>query len=134
MDQGALSVLRTSIGEDSMAVHCPKCQSDRVGKKNYGKKAAGLIGASAGTVGGYAAASAGASAGAQTGMALGLFAGPVGATVGGIGGAIIGALVGGATGASAGIVLGTVLDETVLDNHICLACDHSFASESESFD
>lgn len=113
-----------------MSEQCPNCLSRRIGKKNYGKKAAGVIGASAGTYGGYVTAAAGARAGA----AVGVLAGPVGSTVGGIGGAVIGALLGGATGASAGVILGDVLDERVLDNHRCLECGYSFSTDSDSHD
>jgi DNA-directed RNA polymerase subunit RPC12/RpoP len=109
-----------------MSEQCPSCRSRRIGKKNYGKKAAGVIGASAGTYGGYVAAIAG----ARTGAAVGALAGPAG----GIGGAVIGALLGGATGASAGVVLGDVLDERVLDNHRCLECGYSFSANSDSRD
>lgn len=107
-----------------MSDKCPHCLSQRIGKNNYGKKAAGVVGASAGTYGGYVAAATGAHAGAK----LGIVAGPGGATVGGIGGAVIGALLGGATGASAGVILGDILDERVLDNLRCLDCGYSFSS------
>ncbi|WP_417502235.1 hypothetical protein [Marinobacter sp.] len=79
----------------------------RIGKKNYGKKAAGVVGASAGTYGGYVSVAAG----ARVGASLGVASGPMGAAVGGIGGALISALLGGATGASAGVILGEVLDQ-----------------------
>jgi DNA-directed RNA polymerase subunit RPC12/RpoP len=108
-----------------MSEQCPNCQSTRIGKKNYGKKAAGVVGASAGTYGGYISAASGGRVGASIGMA----AGPVGATVGGIGGVLIGALLGGATGASAGVILGQVLDECVFDNYRCLECGYSFSSD-----
>lgn len=110
-----------------MSEQCPNCRSIRIGKNNYGKKTAGVVGASAGTYGGYAAATAGAKAGAS----LGFVAGPVGAAVGGIGGAVIGALLGGATGASAGVLLGDVLDERVLDNYQCLECGYSFSVDPD---
>lgn len=108
-----------------MFEQCPSCQSTRIGKKNYGKKAAGVVGASAGTYGGYVSAASGGRVGASIGMA----AGPVDATVGGIGGVLIGALLGGATGASAGVILGQVLDEHVFDNYHCLECGYSFSSD-----
>jgi hypothetical protein len=113
-----------------MSEQCPNCLSSRIGKNNYGKKTAGVVGASAGAYGGYAAATVGARAGAT----LGIVAGPVGATVGGIGGAVIGALLGGATGASAGVILGDVLDERVLDNLRCLDCGYSFSTDPDSRD
>jgi hypothetical protein len=111
-----------------MSEQCPNCRSIRIGTNNYGKKTAGVIGASAGTYGGYAAATAG----AQAGAALGIVAGPVGAAVGGISGALIGALLGGATGASAGVMLGDALDKRVLDNYHCLECGYSFSADSGS--
>tara|TARA_R110000823_G_scaffold45496_6_gene117382 strand:+ start:201 stop:551 length:351 start_codon:yes stop_codon:yes gene_type:complete len=113
-----------------MPEQCPNCQSVRIGKKNYGKKAAGVVGASAGTYGGYVSAAAG----GRVGASLGVAAGPVGAAVGGIGGALIGALLGGATGASAGVILGEVLDERVFDNYRCLDCGYSFSTDPDSRD
>ena len=107
-----------------MSLECPRCQSNRIGSNNYGKKTAGVVGAGAGTVGGVSAASTGAAYGAS----LGFVAGPVGSVVGSLSGAIIGGLVGGTTGASAGVALGSVLDDQVLDNYRCLDCDYCFRS------
>lgn len=76
-----------------MSPQCPFCQSIRIGKNNYGKKTVGVVGTSAGVIGGFTAVASGARAGAT----LGLIAGPAGGPVGGIGGAIIGGLVGGVT-------------------------------------
>ncbi len=109
-----------------MSEQCPKCLSERIGRNNYGKKVAGVIGASAGVYGGYASAIAG----ARTGAAVGAIAGP--AT--GIGGAVIGGLLGGVTGVSAGVILGDVLDELVLDNYRCLECGHSFSIDADPED
>lgn len=109
-----------------MNEQCPKCLSERIGKNNYGKKAAGVLGAAAGVYSGYASTIAG----ARTGAMVGVMAGPVT----GIGGAVIGGLLGGVSGVSAGIILGDVLDEQVLDNNRCLECGHSFSKESESED
>ncbi|PFG11115.1 hypothetical protein [Marinobacter sp. LV10MA510-1] len=111
-----------------MSEQCPNCLSIRIGKNNYGKKAAGVVGASIGAYSGFTAVTAG----AQTGLAIGVRAGPVGAAAGGIGGAIIGAFLGGASGASAGVVFGDVLDGCVLDNHRCLDCGYSFTADSGS--
>lgn len=113
-----------------MSEQCPKCRSIRIGKNNYAKKTAGVVGASAGAYGGFAAATTGARAGA----ALGIVAGPVGAAASGIGGAVIGALLAGAYGASAGVILGDVLDDRVLDNYRCLDCGYSFSVNSDSPD
>ncbi|KMQ76401.1 hypothetical protein [Marinobacter subterrani] len=113
-----------------MSEQCPNCLSRRIGKKNYGKKAAGLVGASAGTFGGYSAATAGVHAGVKRGIV----AGPGGATVAGIGGAVIAALLGGASGASAGVILGEILDKRVVDNLRCLDCGYSFSTDPDSRD
>ena len=67
-----------------MSEQCPRCLSTRIGRNNYGKKAAGVVGAAAGVYGGYASAIAG----ARTGAVVGAMAGPVS----GIGGAVIVAL------------------------------------------
>jgi len=107
-----------------MSEKCPNCLSVRIGKNNYGKKTAGVVGAGAGAVGGVSAASTG----AAYGSAVGLVGGPVGVTFGRVTGAIIGGLVGGTTGASAGVALGEVLDGQVLDNYRCLECDYCFRS------
>ena len=109
-----------------MNEQCPKCLSTRIGRNNYGKKTAGVIGAAAGVYGGYTSAIAG----ARTGAVVGAMAGPVS----GIGGAVIGGLLGGVTGVSAGIILGDVLDEIVLDNYRCLECSHSFSIEPDAED
>jgi len=53
-----------------MSEQCPNCLSWRIGKNNYGKKTAGVVGASAGIYDGYAAATAGAQAGAAMGPAI----------------------------------------------------------------
>jgi hypothetical protein len=111
-----------------MSEQCPSCQSTRIGKKNYGKKAAGVVGASAGTYGGFVSAATG----GRVGASIGIAAGPVGAAVGGIGGVLIGALLGGATGASVGVILGDVLDDRVFDNYHCLECGYSFSADSGS--
>jgi uncharacterized membrane protein YeaQ/YmgE (transglycosylase-associated protein family) len=73
-----------------------------------------VVGASAGTYGGYAA-----TAGAQAGAALGIVAGPIGATVGG---AVIGALLGGASVPSAALI--TVMP-SVLISTLATISEHS---------
>ena len=60
-----------------MPEQCPNCQSVRIGKKNYGKKAAGVVGASAGTYGGYVSAAAGGLLGGATGASAGVILGEV---------------------------------------------------------
>lgn len=100
------------------AMQCPNCKSDRIEKKNYGKRTGTVVGAVAGAAGG-----------AKTGAALGLVAaGPVGAVAGSIAGSIIGALTGGTTGGMIGAKAGEVVDEHVLDNYHCLNCGHDFSA------
>jgi hypothetical protein len=107
-----------------MSEQCPNCLSTRIGKNNYGKKTAGIVGASIGAYSGFTAVAAG----ALSGAAMGIKAGPVG----GLGGAVIGAFVGGASGATAGVVFGDVLDDYVLDNQRCLECGYSFTADLSS--
>ncbi len=60
-------------------------------------------------------------------MIAGLTMGPLGSVFGGLAGAIVGALVGGAVGGTAGVRLGEIIDENVLKNFLCLACENRFS-------
>ncbi|MDH0650170.1 hypothetical protein N5D48_21595 [Pseudomonas sp. GD03858] len=104
----------------SMAVTCPKCGSDKTQKRNTGTKVAAGVGAVAGGVGAVAGGGEGAAMGAAIGSAL--FPG-VGTVVGGV----IGFLGGLTAGAAVGAAAGKVVDETILDNHLCNNCDHTFS-------
>lgn len=106
-----------------MNLHCPNCYSERVTTRNRAKKAGGLIGGIAGTASG----AAGAFSGSEIGMTVGVVAGPPGMAIGALAGAILGALVGGTTCGMAGAKLGEVVDERILDNYRCLACNHIFS-------
>lgn len=106
-----------------MNIHCPNCDSGRVMARNRAKKAGGLIGGVAGTASG----AAGAFSGGEIGMTIGVIAGPPGMAIGALAGAILGAMVGGTTCGIAGAKLGQVVDERVLDNFRCLACNHTFS-------
>lgn len=102
---------------------CPCCQSTRLTKLNYGKKAGGTLG----TIAGAAAGGASVIGGAELGATVGVVAGPFGVAIGSLAGALLGALVGGATGCSVGAKLGEVVDDRVLDNYQCLDCKYSFS-------
>jgi hypothetical protein len=52
--------------------------------------------------------------------------------IGGLAGTILGGLLGGATGCIAGSKLGEVVDERVLDNFRCLACNCTFNTKAAS--
>jgi len=106
--------------------HCPQCQSDRITTKNYAKKTGGTIGAVAGAAAGAASVLSGAEIGAVTGM----LAGPMGAAIGTIAGAIIGGLIGGTAGGATGVKLGEFIDDNILDNYHCIACNYSFSNKS----
>ncbi|MFG8563385.1 hypothetical protein ACEPT0_17265 [Pseudomonas paraeruginosa] len=108
---------------ENFTMNCPSCGSGRVVKRDFGKKAGGLIG----SVGGAASGFSSAMAGGEVGAALGAVAGPPGILLGSITGAILGGLIGGATGGIAGAAIGSQVDEHVLNNCHCLNCDHCFA-------
>jgi phage tail tape-measure protein len=55
-----------------------------------------------------------------------MLGGPPGITIGSIAGAVLGALVGAATVGVTGAKLGEVIDEKILDNYQCLACNCVF--------
>jgi hypothetical protein len=103
---------------------CPQCGSAHVEQRNRGVRVGGTIGTIAGTVGGACRAMAG----YEVGFAVGAAAfGPPGAIVGAVSGAIISALLGGTTGWTIGTKLGEAVDKSILDNHRCLACQHTFS-------
>ncbi|WP_201747171.1 hypothetical protein [Glaciimonas sp. PCH181] len=107
-----------------MPLTCPQCHSERIHIHNYAKKTCGAIGAVAGATAG----AVGIASGAEIGAVTGLIAGPAGGAIGGIAGAIIGGLLCGATGCAAGVKLGEIIDEHVLDNYHCLACQYAFST------
>ena len=87
---------------------CPKCQSKKVEKLNYGKRVGATIGGLGGAAGGAATAMGGAVAGGKAGAAtFGFMAGPAGAAS----------------------VAGRAVDEHILDNYRCFACGYKFNEE-----
>jgi hypothetical protein len=107
---------------DAVQLKCPVCQYEHIETRNIGKKAGGTIGTAAGAVAG----ASGAMSGAEVGATVGLVGGPVGVAVGGFFGAIIGGLIGAAAGHTVGTNIGKVVDDTMLENYYCPACDHTF--------
>lgn len=105
-------------------LRCPRCLSPRVDTRNRARKAGSTIGSVAGATGGMAAALAG----AETGAVIGSIAGPIGTVFGGLAGAVIAGLVGSAAGCAAGSAVGGAIDDNVLENHVCLACSHTFSA------
>lgn len=94
-------------------MHCPNCGSHNIQLRHVGKKAGGVIGATAGGL----AALEGAAAGALIGSVI-----PV---VGTIAGGLIGFLSGACAGAVTGSLAGEHLDGTVFDEYCCTQCEHS---------
>ena len=107
---------------------CPKCQSDRVDTRHRARKTGGAVGAVAGMASGIAFALSG----AETGAAVGVLAGPAGAVCGAIAGVVIAGLIGGTAGCATGSVFGEVIDDKVLDNFRCHACQHVFSRHKAS--
>ena len=105
-----------------LPIQCPKCQSRNIETRNIAKRTGGNLGTAAGAVAGVA----GVMSGAEVGATAGFVAGPVGVAVGGIIGALIGGIFGAAAGGAVGSNLGKVIDDTLLENYHCQACDHSF--------
>jgi DNA-directed RNA polymerase subunit RPC12/RpoP len=108
-----------------MTIKCPKCQSERIDSRNYGKKAGSAIG----TVAGAISVAAGMMRGAEVGATAGMIFGPVGIPIGTIAGAILGGLIGGTAGGAVGSRLGEFIDKNIFDNYQCLACGHKFGQQ-----
>jgi hypothetical protein len=106
-----------------MITICPNCRSQRIATINLAKKTCGFLG----LVGGLASSTTGTFAGAEIGATFGLIAGPPGATLGALAGAIMGALLAGTSVGIAGARLGEVIDDRILDNYKCLACNYVFS-------
>ena len=108
-----------------MITKCPNCRSDRIVTKDVAKKTCGILG----IVGGAASATTGTLSGAELGGTVGLLLGPGGTTLGAFAGALLAALVAGTTGALTGARLGEVIDNKILNNYQCLACNFVFSQK-----
>jgi len=110
-----------------MMKKCPNCQSGRIVTKDVAKKTCGFLG----MVGGAASVTTGTLTGAEFGGTVGMIGGPPGATLGTLAGAILGALLAGTTVGVAGAKLGEVIDDRILDNYQCLACNYVFGQKTD---
>lgn len=112
-----------SLAPSAEALLCPRCQSDRIETRSYGKKIGGAVGAAAGVGSGIALVLSG----ADVGAALGSVAGPAGIVAGGLAGGVLAVLMSGSAGCAAGAAFGNVIDENVLDKYRCVECGHAFS-------
>lgn len=104
-------------------VQCPQCASTRIRARNIAAKTGGALG----TIAGAASGAAGAWRGARTGMVVGSVAPPAGPVIGTVAGAVLGGIFGGTLGLEIGATLGRAVDNNILDNFVCLACEHPFS-------
>lgn len=104
-------------------VQCPQCASTRIRARNIAAKTGGAIG----TLAGAASGAAGAWRGAQAGLAIGSVVPPAGPVIGTVAGAVLGGIFGGTLGCEVGTALGKAVDDNILDNYVCLACEHRFS-------
>lgn len=105
------------------AMLCPRCQSERIETRSYGKKIGGALGAAAGIGSGMALVLSGADIRATSGSA----ADPVDAAASGLAGGVLAVLKSGSAGCAAGAAFGDVIDEHVLDKYRCVECGHAFS-------
>lgn len=103
-------------------VRCPSCGSSNTQTKNHAKKLGGALG----TCAGFISAFSGAAKGAVTGATMAFRLAPPATPLTSATAAALGALTGGAIGCAAGAGFSQVIDDTVLNNHQCLSCHHSF--------
>ncbi|CAM5555307.1 hypothetical protein [Eoetvoesiella caeni] len=106
----------------SRTVVCPKCSSTNTQTKNHAKRIGGAIGTCAGVMSSLSSAAKGAGIGAAMAYRATASTMPLISVTA----AVLCALAGGAMGCATGAALGQIVDETVLNNHLCLHCDHSF--------
>jgi DNA-directed RNA polymerase subunit RPC12/RpoP len=88
-----------------MIIKCPNCQSNRIVTKDVAKKTCGTTRTLSGA--------------------------ELGGTIAVIASALLNALVDGATGCVAGAKLGEVIDDRILDNYQCLACNYEFSQKTD---
>ena len=106
----------------SASEFCPQCRSHQIETRNYATKAGCAIGALAG----ISVSIASCVRGARIGSSIGVIGGPLGIVLGGIAGAVLDALASGAAGCATGITLGQIIDRTIIPNHKCHHCGHTF--------
>lgn len=103
-------------------IRCPACSSCSIHTKNHAQKLGGTLGASLGIV----STLSGAAQGASSGTALAFRFTAATPHLIRISAAVLGAFVGGAIGCASGAAFGQAIDNTILNNHQCLRCHHSF--------
>tara|TARA_R110000851_G_scaffold315514_1_gene478025 strand:+ start:10514 stop:10900 length:387 start_codon:yes stop_codon:yes gene_type:complete len=104
---------------------CPRCESPKTQTKNCAKKLCGAFG----TCVDVASTLSSATKGAAIGVVIGLRVTAPTTPLSSVTAAVLGALAGGAIGCASGAALGQVIDDTVLNNHLCLHCGHSFPTQ-----
>ncbi len=110
------------IYRPNRSAKCPLCGSPETRLKNHGKRLGGALGTCAGVF----SAMAGTKKGASIGAFMGFRAMASSTPLNGVSAAVLGALAGGAVGCAAGAALGQAVDETILNNHMCRTCGHTF--------
>lgn len=117
-----------SVALSAEALLCPRCQSERIETRSYGKKIGGALGALAGLGSGVALVLSGADIRNVGGSA----AAPLDAAADGIAGGVLAMLRSGSAGCTAGAGFGNVIDEHVLDRYRCVECGHTFSQSHVS--
>lgn len=112
-----------SSAQVTQALLCPRCQSERIETRSYGKKIGGALGAAAGIGSGMALVLSG----ADIRAAIGSTDDPVSTEAGGLAQGVLAILRGGSAGCAAGAAFGNVIDEHVLDRYSCVECGHAFS-------
>ncbi len=107
----------------TQALLCPRCQSERIETRSYGKKIGGALGAAAGIGSGIALSLSG----ADIHAARGSTDDPEGNEAGGLAQGVLAVLRSGSVGCAAGAAFGDVIDEHVLDRYRCIECGHAFS-------
>lgn len=118
---------------DIQNLHCPKCNSQNIEKRNHEQllqKTGGILLSAAGTTAGTVG---GAASGASIGASIGAVAGPLGVIMGGTIGTFVGAIsvgvTGGFIGHRFGKKAGVVVDKNVFLDYQCLDCKHRFSEK-----
>ena len=119
---------------ETQPIHCPKCGSTDVEKRNHEQllqKTGGVLLSAAGTTAGTVG---GAASGASIGASIGAIAGPLGVIMGGTIGTFVGAIsvgvTGGFLGHRFGKKAGVIVDKNVFLDYICQKCKHRFDEKS----
>lgn len=117
-----------SLAPSAEVLLCPRCQSERIETRSYGRKIGGALGGLAGLGSGVALVLSGADIRNVGGSA----ADPSGAAVDGLAGGVLAVLRSGSAGCIAGADFGNVIDEHVLDRYRCVECGHAFSQPCTS--